>query len=56
MRLSVAAAGVDRREQLEMLQGLGCEIAQGLCVAPAMPAAALADWAKQWGTPAHVLA
>jgi diguanylate cyclase (GGDEF)-like protein len=56
MKMNVAAAGVDRRDQLEMLQGLGCEIAQGLCVAPAMPAAALADWARQWQSAEHVLA
>jgi EAL domain-containing protein (putative c-di-GMP-specific phosphodiesterase class I) len=42
--LQVAAAGADRSEVRETLAGLGCDLAQGLAIAPPMGEEQLREW------------
>jgi len=44
----VIAEGVETRAHAELLQQLGCELAQGYGVARPMPAHLLPDWADAW--------
>ncbi len=44
LQLSVVAEGVESPAQLEMLQRMGCESAQGYHLAHPMPASELDDW------------
>ncbi len=50
--LSATAEGVETPEQLRLLRELGCDVAQGYLIAPALEPGALADWgtdfAKRW--------
>jgi diguanylate cyclase (GGDEF)-like protein/PAS domain S-box-containing protein len=47
-RRQVIAEGVETIEQGVMLLQLGCELAQGFCIARPMPAEAFAAWAADW--------
>ena len=47
-RREVIAEGVETVEQGEMLLNLGCDLAQGYCIARPMPAADFPAWAKAW--------
>ena len=47
-RREVIAEGVETIEQGEMLLNLGCDYAQGYCIARPMPAADFPAWAKAW--------
>lgn len=46
MRMAAVAEGVELTEDLALLRGLGCEMAQGALVAAPMPGNALAAWIK----------
>jgi predicted signal transduction protein with EAL and GGDEF domain len=41
--MEVVGEGVETAEHLEKLQVLGCELAQGYCLSPPLPAEAAAD-------------
>ena len=45
IRLSVVAEGIETREQMEMLQSMGCDYAQGYFFAKPMP---IAEFEKLW--------
>jgi EAL domain-containing protein (putative c-di-GMP-specific phosphodiesterase class I) len=45
---AVIAEGVETLEQGLALMDLGCELAQGYCIARAMPAPEFAAWAVHW--------
>ena len=47
-RRHVVAQGVDTVEQGELLLQLGCELAQGRCIAPPMSACAVPVWVASW--------
>jgi diguanylate cyclase (GGDEF)-like protein/PAS domain S-box-containing protein len=47
------AEGVETLEQGEMLLQLGCSLAQGFAIAPAMPAAEFETWQQTWESPAQ---
>lgn len=49
--LKAVAEGVETRTHWNLLQGLGCDIAQGYFIAKPMDAAAFEDWALQWLPP-----
>ena len=49
-RREVIAEGVETAEQGEALLRLGCELAQGFCIARPMPAAELPGWCATWET------
>ena len=49
---SVIAEGVETIEQGEKLLQMGCNLAQGYCVARPMPINAFIEWAAQWQAPA----
>ena len=49
--LKVVAEGVETRAHWNLLQTLGCDIAQGYFIAKPMEAAAFTDWALQWLPP-----
>lgn len=51
-RLAVAE-GVETIEQGKALLELGCEIAQGYCIAKPQPAADIVHWIDQWHTPSE---
>jgi diguanylate cyclase (GGDEF)-like protein/PAS domain S-box-containing protein len=44
----VIAEGVESLEHGIALMDLGCELAQGYCIAKAMPARQFAEWARKW--------
>jgi len=47
LRMEVVAEGVERAEQLQRLQALGCDHCQGFLFERALPPQALADWLDQ---------
>lgn len=47
-RLKVIAEGVESIEQGRLLLQLGCENAQGFCIARPMPADKIPDWLQKW--------
>jgi diguanylate cyclase (GGDEF)-like protein/PAS domain S-box-containing protein len=47
----VIAEGLDSIEQGEMLLRLGCDVAQGHCIARPMPAAEVPAWVQGYGAP-----
>ena len=49
-RREVIAEGVETVEQGEALLRLGCELAQGYCIARPMPASELPHWCAEWQT------
>ena len=49
--LKAVAEGVETRAHWNLLQSLGCDIAQGYFIAKPMEAAAFEDWALQWRPP-----
>ena len=51
LKLKVVAEGVETRAHWNLLQGLGCDIAQGYFIARPMEAAAFQDWALTWRPP-----
>ena len=48
--LTCTAEGVETVEQLAMLRGLGCDVAQGYFLAQPLEPDALADWTAEWAT------
>jgi EAL domain-containing protein (putative c-di-GMP-specific phosphodiesterase class I)/ActR/RegA family two-component response regulator len=48
LKIAVVAEGIESAEQWTHLRALGCDMAQGYFVAPAMPGEQLADWAQAW--------
>jgi EAL domain-containing protein (putative c-di-GMP-specific phosphodiesterase class I) len=42
--LDVVAEGVERGEQLEELQSLGCDFLQGYHISPPLPSQAIQEW------------
>ncbi|MDD5295757.1 MAG: EAL domain-containing protein [Rhodocyclaceae bacterium] len=47
LKLTVVAEGIETRRQAELLQSLGCRIAQGYLYSRPLPAQALEDWLDQ---------
>ncbi|TAJ87241.1 MAG: EAL domain-containing protein [Reyranella sp.] len=45
--VSLTAEGIETREQWDMLEGLGCNFAQGFLIARPMPAAQVKGWIEQ---------
>ena len=45
--LTVVAEGVEDNATLKELKRMGCDLAQGFVISPAMPAGALLDWLKR---------
>ena len=45
--LSVVAEGVEDEATLKELKRMGCDLAQGFTITPAIPSAALIDWVKR---------
>ncbi|MEM7570756.1 MAG: EAL domain-containing protein [Pseudomonadota bacterium] len=52
LELQVTAEGVETREQLELLTGMGCDLIQGFFLAKPMPADAITDLLEQAAAPA----
>ncbi|MBI2748922.1 MAG: EAL domain-containing protein [Burkholderiales bacterium] len=52
----VLAEGVETRAHGQLLQSIGCEVAQGYGIARPMPAAQVPAWVAQWRTEARWLA
>jgi EAL domain-containing protein (putative c-di-GMP-specific phosphodiesterase class I) len=48
LQLDVVAEGVETEQQWAHLKALGCDVAQGYFVAPAMPGEQLLGWAQRW--------
>jgi EAL domain-containing protein (putative c-di-GMP-specific phosphodiesterase class I) len=48
LNMRVVAEGVESPEILSLLGELGCDIAQGYQIAPAMPGEQLLDWLERW--------
>ena len=46
--LRVVAEGVEEREDWDLLQMSGCDIAQGYLIAKPMPADRMEDWLADW--------
>jgi EAL domain-containing protein (putative c-di-GMP-specific phosphodiesterase class I) len=44
------AEGVELREDWDLLQRLGCDVAQGYFIAKPMPVDVLADWIQSWSS------
>lgn len=51
LKLKAVAEGVETRAHWNLLQKLGCDIAQGYFIAKPMEAAAFLDWVLQWHPP-----
>jgi len=51
LKLKSVAEGVETRAHWNLLQSLGCDIAQGYFIAKPMEAAAFRDWTLQWRPP-----
>ncbi|HZQ73620.1 MAG TPA: EAL domain-containing protein, partial [Burkholderiales bacterium] len=51
LKLKAVAEGVETRAHWNLLQNLGCDIAQGYFIAKPMEAAAFLDWTLQWHPP-----
>ena len=51
LKLKSVAEGVETRAHWDLLQGLGCDIAQGYFIAKPMEAAAFQQWALDWRPP-----
>lgn len=49
--LEVLAEGVESDDHAQALLNLGCDLAQGYRISPAMPAAALLEWIGSWQAP-----
>lgn len=52
--LHATAEGVETHEHWEMLEKMGCEIAQGYLIAKPMEAAAIPDWVASWARTSFV--
>jgi EAL domain-containing protein (putative c-di-GMP-specific phosphodiesterase class I) len=48
LELIVLAEGVEDAATLQLLDTLGCDLAQGFLIARPMPGAVLAHWAREW--------
>ncbi len=51
LKLKSVAEGVETRAHWNLLQGLGCDIAQGYFIAKPMEAAAFREWTLAWRAP-----
>jgi len=51
LKLKAVAEGVETRAHWNLLQKLGCDVAQGYFIAKPMAAAAFLDWVLQWHPP-----
>jgi len=52
LKLKSVAEGVETRAHWNLLQGLGCDVAQGYFIAKPMEASAFQDWTLNWHPPA----
>lgn len=52
--LRTVAEAVETRAELHRLTELGCQFAQGYCLAHPMPAGQLCDWADTWSMPRSI--
>lgn len=52
--LRTVAEAVETRSELHRLTELGCQLAQGYCLAHPMPADQLCDWADTWSMPRSI--
>ena len=48
--MQVVAEGVEDRDDWDLVQQTGCDLAQGYFIARPMPAQALPDWIQSWAT------
>jgi len=48
--LVVVAEGVESREDWDLLESLGCDVAQGYFISRPIEANALPDWVREWNT------
>ena len=48
--LVVVAEGVESREDWDLLEALGCDVAQGYFISYPLDAGALPDWVREWNT------
>ncbi|NWE37758.1 EAL domain-containing protein, partial [Pseudomonas gingeri] len=48
MGIHVVAEGVENKEQLLLLQSLGCDFAQGFLFSPPIPQAYIENWYNRW--------
>jgi EAL domain-containing protein (putative c-di-GMP-specific phosphodiesterase class I) len=48
--LVVVAEGVESREDWDLLESLGCDVAQGYFISRPLEADALPDWVRSWNT------
>ena len=46
--MSVVAEGIENRQHWELLDQLGCDVAQGYYLAKPMPGPELSDWLESW--------
>ena len=51
LKLEAVAEGVETRAHWDLLQNLGCDIAQGYFIARPMDSAAFLAWARDWKPP-----
>ena len=48
LEVDAVAEGIDAREDLDCLRGLGCQLGQGALLARPMPASDMAAWMRDW--------
>jgi EAL domain-containing protein (putative c-di-GMP-specific phosphodiesterase class I)/CheY-like chemotaxis protein len=53
LKLKAVAEGVETRAHWNLLQGLGCDVAQGYFIAKPMEADAFRSWSLEWRAPDH---
>ncbi|MGZ8266978.1 MAG: EAL domain-containing protein, partial [Burkholderiales bacterium] len=56
LKIMAVAEGVETHAQWDLLEELGCDLAQGYFIAKPMAAAAYVDWFRNLGTNAMTIA
>tara|TARA_R110001592_G_scaffold320639_2_gene598734 strand:- start:52932 stop:54137 length:1206 start_codon:yes stop_codon:yes gene_type:complete len=51
MGMTTVAEGIETKEELEYIKGLGCDLAQGYFMARPMPGGDILNWTKNWKKP-----